>query len=270
MMSAEVTIRNLLEANPLREPVLREVIQALQLPPGSRGLDIGCGIGLQAMLLAQAAGPGSQVAGLDLAPPVLAYGRNLVEAAGLGERIHFFAGDMHRLPFGDAAFDWAWSADCVGYPVGDLLPALQEMARVVRPGGRLAILAWSSQQLLPGYPQLEAWLNAACSQYAPYFLEVPPEAHFARALGWFRQAGLQAVTASTFAGSIQAPLEPPVHCALASLFEMLWGVRQPELPEAAWREYRRLCAPGSADFILNIPDYYAFFTYTLFQGRVPA
>ena len=40
----------------LREPVLRSAIQALQLPPGSRGLDAGCGVGLQALLLAESGG----------------------------------------------------------------------------------------------------------------------------------------------------------------------------------------------------------------------
>lgn len=44
-------------SNPLIEPVVRSAIQALQIPPGSRGLDAGCGIGLQALLLAEAVGP---------------------------------------------------------------------------------------------------------------------------------------------------------------------------------------------------------------------
>jgi len=57
MTGIDLYIRRLLEANPLREPVLRSAIQALQLPPGSRGLDVGCGIGLQALLLADEVGP---------------------------------------------------------------------------------------------------------------------------------------------------------------------------------------------------------------------
>ena len=44
------------KANPMREGMLREAIQALKLPPGSHGLDAGCGIGLQALLLAEAVG----------------------------------------------------------------------------------------------------------------------------------------------------------------------------------------------------------------------
>ena len=48
-------------SNPLREPALRSAIQALQFPSGSRGLDAGCGIGLQAMLLAETVGSGGHI-----------------------------------------------------------------------------------------------------------------------------------------------------------------------------------------------------------------
>jgi demethylmenaquinone methyltransferase/2-methoxy-6-polyprenyl-1,4-benzoquinol methylase len=49
---------------------------------------------------------------------------------------------------------------------------------------------------------------------------------------------------------------------------MLWGDPQAETSAEDWAEYQRLCQPGSADFILDIPGYYAFFTYTLFRGQV--
>ena len=84
------------------------------------------------------------------------------------EQISMAAGDAGKLPFADDSFDWIWSADCIGYPSGDLLPLLMEMIRVTRPGGEIVILAWTSQQVLPGYPLLEAQLNADCSSYAPY------------------------------------------------------------------------------------------------------
>ena len=63
---------------------------------------------------------------------------------------------MWSLPFQDNTFDWVCCCDCVGYSSGDLLAALTEIVRVVPPGGRVAILARTSQQLLPGYPLLEA------------------------------------------------------------------------------------------------------------------
>ena len=175
---------------------------------------------------------------------------------------------MHRLPFPNDSFDWVWSADCVGYPSGDLLTALKEIVRVVRPGGRVAILAWTSQQLLPGYPLLEAQLNATCSAYAPLLRGTDPASHFMRALRSFSEVGLVDAKAQTFIGEVQAPLTAEYRIALTSLIEMLWSV-SPEAPEADRLDDRqRLYRANSPDFILNLPEYYAFFTYTLFSGTV--
>ena len=132
----------------------------------------------------------------------------------------------------------------------------------------MAILAWSSQQLLPGYPLLEARLNATAAGIAPFTTRMGPDAHFLRAPGWFRGAGLEEVNARTFVGDACAPLSGDVRNALASLFEMRWGTAQSEVSEADWAAYQRLCRPESSDFILNSPDYYAFFTYSLFHGKV--
>jgi SAM-dependent methyltransferase len=148
------------------------------------------------------------------------------------------------------------------------LPLLRELARVVKPGGGVAILGWSSQQLLPGYPLLEARLNATSAGIAPFAEGNRPERHFLRALGWFREAGLQERTARTFAGDVHPPLSDDVRSALLSLFEMRWGNPQSELSPEDWAEYERLCQPGSPDFLLDLPDYYAFFTYSMFHGRV--
>lgn len=49
---------------------------------------------------------------------------------------------------------------------------------------------------------------------------------------------------------------------------MRWGNPQSELTPQDFAEYQRLCRPESPDFILNLPDYYAFFTYSMFRGEV--
>jgi ubiquinone/menaquinone biosynthesis C-methylase UbiE len=255
-------------SNSLREPVLRSAIQALQLPSGSRGLDAGCGIGLLTLLLAEAVGPAGHVTGLDLSPEFLAYAEKIVEQASLSEQISFREGDVNRLPFDDDTFDWAWSVDCVGYAPLEPLPLVKELARVVKPGGSVAILAWSSEKLLPGYPLLEARLNATSSGIAPFTKGKRPELHFLRALGWFRDAGLEEPTARTFAGDAYAPLADDLRRALIALLEMRWPGVESELAQEDRAEYRRLCLPESPDFILNHPDYYAFFTYSMFRGKV--
>jgi demethylmenaquinone methyltransferase/2-methoxy-6-polyprenyl-1,4-benzoquinol methylase len=268
MTDTDTYIQRLMESNPLREPLLRSVIQALRLPEGSHGLDAGCGIGLQVSLLAEAIGPVGHVTGLDLSPALLRYAEEAVKESDLSDRISFRQGDVSNLPFEDDTFDWVWSVDCVGYPVGDLLPLLREIARVVKPGGTVAILAWSSQYLLPGYPLLEARLNATCSGLAPHVRGKRPESHFRRALGWFSEAGLKEAEARTFVADVQAPLSDDIRSALVSLFQMLWGEPQPEVSQEDWAAYQRLCRPESPEFILNLSDYYAFFTYTMFRGQV--
>lgn len=268
MSDIETVVRTAFVSQPLREPVLRSAIKALRLSSGSRGLDAGCGIGLQTMLLAQNVGPAGHITGLDVSSEILAYAKDVVGKAGLSEMIAFREGDVNRLPFSDNSFDWAWSADCVGYTPVEPLPMVKELARVVKPGGSVAILAWSSEKLLPGYPLLEARLNATSSGMAPFIRGRRPELHVMRALGWFREVGLVELSSSTFAGSVQACLTDELYRALAALFQMRWHGVASELTKEDQVEYRRLCLPESQDFLLNHPDYAAFFTYSMFHGKV--
>jgi ubiquinone/menaquinone biosynthesis C-methylase UbiE len=269
MTNTNVYIQRMLESNPLREPLLRTIIQSLQLPKGSHGLDAGCGIGLQCLLLLEAVGTEGHIYGLDILPELLAYGTELVRKNRLGGQITFRQGDINCLPFEDNSFDWVWSADCIGYPAGDLYTLLKELIRVVKPGGSIFLLGWSSQQVLPGYPLLEARLNGTCSGYLPFLKEKGLDQNFMRALRSFRKAGLEDTQAQTFLADVCAPLEDGAKTGLTSLFEMLWGTQQPEVFSEDWKEYQRLCRSDSSDFILDLPEYYGFFTYTLFRGRVP-
>jgi demethylmenaquinone methyltransferase/2-methoxy-6-polyprenyl-1,4-benzoquinol methylase len=130
------------------------------------------------------------------------------------------------------------------------------------------IVNWSSQTLLPGYPVLEARLNATSSGIAPFEPKRKPELHNMCALDWFGQAGLREIRAQTFVSGIHAPFSQETRKAMADLFDMRWGQDNPELPEEDRAQYQRLCRDDSPDFILNKPWYYGFFTYSLFCGRV--
>jgi len=157
-------------------------------------------------MLAEAVGAAGYVTGVDLSLEFLDCARSIAEKAGISEQVSFQEGDMNNLPFDDDAFDWVWGVNCAGYAPGEPLPLLKELARVVKPGGSVIILARSSQQLLPGYPVLEAHLNATSAGIAPFVEGMVPELHFSRMAGWFRKAGMEGVTARTFAGDVCAPL----------------------------------------------------------------
>lgn len=255
-------------SEPLRAPLMRSAMQALGLPKGSHGLDAGCGVGLQMPLLAEAVGSGGHVIGLDVLPEFLDKAEALAEELGLLDQVSVRQGDFNDLPFDDNSLDWLWSSSAAGYGADQPVPVLRELARVVRPGGTVALLIYTSQALIPGYPLLEARLNATPTGIAPFTVDTPPENHWGRALGWFRQAGLTEVKAQTFVCEVQAPLSDDLRAALAALIDMRWGGAESEVDRETWREYERLCDPNSSSFIVDAPDYYAFFTETLFRGQV--
>jgi len=267
-MDTNSYILSLLISNPLRESTLREMVRALHLPKGSRGLDAGCGIGLQCLLLAEEVGSTGHVTGLDISAEMLDYGQEMAKKAGLLEQVTFQEGDINNLPFDNNTFDWVWSADCVGYGPWEPLPLLKELTRVVKPSGIVTIAAWSSEKLLPGYPRLEARLGATSAGIAPFIQGKKPESHFLRALGWFNELGLREIRVKTFVDSVCAPLNDEIRKAIVALIDMRWPDVSTELSSDDLVEFQRLCTPDSPDFILNLPDYYASFTYTMFWGKV--
>jgi demethylmenaquinone methyltransferase/2-methoxy-6-polyprenyl-1,4-benzoquinol methylase len=85
---------------------------------------------------------------------------------------------------------------------------------------------------------------------------------------WFPKAALSEPVSHTFIGEVRAPLAPGIRAALTALFEMLWGAAISEASAVDQREFERMCRQQSPDFILDLPEYYAFFTYTMFSGVV--
>ncbi|MBN1572375.1 MAG: methyltransferase domain-containing protein [Deltaproteobacteria bacterium] len=269
MSSTSSYIEKLLLSHLMTEPVIREAVDWLDLPVDSRGLDAGCGIGLHLPIMLDAVGKNGHVTGLDISREFLDYGEVMLTEKGLVGRFSLKQGGVERLPFNDDQFDWAWSCNLVGYYSGhEPVPSLKELSRVVRPNGTVAVIFWSSQQLLPGYPMIEARLNATSAGIAPFSAGMDPKSHSIRGLVWFRDAGLKDAAVKTFLGEVRPPLSDKMKDAMASLFDMRWGGARSEVAEETWGEYLRLTEPGSADFILNLDDYYAFFTYTMFWGVV--
>ncbi len=262
--------RLLLETDCLREHLIRTIVAWLDLPSASSGLDAGCGVGSNTLLLAEAVGQSGQVTGLDIAGDLLSIARERARQAGCEDRTGFEQGDINNPPFDPDTFDWAWSADCVGPGAGDPFSQVEALARIVRPGGSVNVLAWSSQSLLSGYPMLEARLNATSAGIAPFRQNMNPEKHLFQASRWMTRAGLQDVTAKSFVGDIRAPLDAARRNALGLLFEMRWGDAEADTDEQDWGLYKRLTDPASPEFMGDRPGYYAFFTYTVFRGwRAP-
>jgi len=260
-------VRSLASSHALREPVLNAVITHLGLRRDSVGIDVGCGIGLPAILAATRSG--SRLTGVDLREDFIAIARASATRLGLEGSLTFERGDVARLEHPGDHFDWALSVDCVNYAPHLPPGALTEILRVLKPGGRVALLAWSSQQLLPGYRDLEAQLNLTREGLAPFEAGMPPEKDFqcsARVLG---REGFREIRARTFLGEVQAPLAPEVRSALEALLEMRWSSNPTGLAPRERDRFRRLIDPRGGAQILDVPDYYGFFTYTLFTAQKP-
>lgn len=108
-----------------------------QLKPGQRVVDIGCGAGIDSLIAAGMVGPAGQVIGVDMTPAMLAKAQRAAAEAGLNN-VEFREGYGEALPVPDG-----WADVIISNGVLNLMPdkaaGLQEMARVLKPNGRLQI-----------------------------------------------------------------------------------------------------------------------------------
>lgn len=122
---------------------------------GARVLDVGCGDGV---LACAAASRGAVVIGIDPDPAMLDAARARAERAAV--EADFTDGRIERLPFADASFDMVAAVTVLCF-VGDASAACREMARVLRPGGRLVLGELGRWSLWAGIRRLRGWLGAA-------------------------------------------------------------------------------------------------------------
>jgi demethylmenaquinone methyltransferase/2-methoxy-6-polyprenyl-1,4-benzoquinol methylase len=121
-----------------QDPRWRSFLVSRVPPDARRVLDVASGTAAVAIELALAA-PGRNVVGVDQSPEMLAAGRGRVEQRGLSDRVELREGRAETLPFGDAEFDALTFTYLLRY-VDDVPATLRELARVVRPGGTIAML----------------------------------------------------------------------------------------------------------------------------------
>jgi SAM-dependent methyltransferase len=112
-------------------------IGLLGLAPGETVLDLGSGAGLDAFLAARQVGPTGRVIGVDMTPEMLAKARANAAQLGLAQ-VEFREGRLEALPVADGSVD-AVTSNCVINLVPDKSAVFAEIARVLKPGGRLVI-----------------------------------------------------------------------------------------------------------------------------------
>lgn len=118
------------------------VLEALNLRPGERVLELGCGGGYYTLEAARFVGPRGRVSAIDISPDQIAAAQaRCAEFAWVECR----EADIAAPPYGDAEFDVAFAVQALEY-LADLDGALRHIHRMLRPGGRLIVVAtdWSS------------------------------------------------------------------------------------------------------------------------------
>jgi ubiquinone/menaquinone biosynthesis C-methylase UbiE len=121
---------------------------------GRRVLDAGCGDGV---LVCAAVSQGADAIGIDSDPAMLAAARSRAAKAGL--RATFLEGEIAHLPFPNASFDVVVAVTVLCF-VDDAAGAVREMARVLRPGGRLVIGELGRWSLWAAIRRIRGWLGS--------------------------------------------------------------------------------------------------------------
>jgi SAM-dependent methyltransferase len=128
-------------------PLARRLLDAAQVGPKDRVLDVGTGTGVVALLAAARIAPEARVVGIDISEEMLATARAKAARLPEADRIELRRVDVQALDLPDASFDVVVSLFAIQH-LPDPATAFRQMHRVLRPGGRLAVAMGSGPPLL--------------------------------------------------------------------------------------------------------------------------
>ncbi len=140
--------------------------EALAVAAGERALDIGAGTGSEVLEFADRVGPDGDAVGVDPNPAMLDVARARAEA--VGSRARFIEGTAYQLPFPDDSFDVV-RCERVYQHLDDPAAATAEIARVLRPGGRVLLVDsdWHTAIVHPGDPDVLSRLSTVMLASTP-------------------------------------------------------------------------------------------------------
>ncbi|MCK5134637.1 MAG: methyltransferase domain-containing protein [Bacteroidales bacterium] len=271
-MSDDLYIQTLEANSSFTEPAIRQAMASLSLDEEDRVLDVPCGTGRHALWMLDQY-PGTKVTCLDLSDAHINYAGKLVKEAEKEGAVSLVKGDINHMEFPDNYFDLVWCCDGLwpgpaemGCVAEEPYAILDDMLRIIRPGGQIAILFWTMQKLLPGYPLVEAALNATAYSNRPFTPDSNPGLHTMNTLSWLRRTGFKKLEARTFAADIQGFQGPQDIAKAQMLLSMIWQGAEGQVQAGTWKQYQEISDPSSEKYILNNKDYLGVVTYTMFTG----
>ncbi len=181
-------------------PVAGELLRAADLQPGERVLDVGCGTGLIARRAATAVGGTGTVCGIDVSPDMIEMARTIRVS---GAPTDWHVGDAAALPFPDGSFDVVLCQMTLMF-VGDRQAAVNEIHRVLAPGGRVAINTPGPIQ--PTFESMERAIVAHISPDLAGFIRMVFSMHDPAEHGsLLKEAGFTDVSARSYSAEFDLP-----------------------------------------------------------------
>lgn len=251
---------------------LRALVDLVPLSAGAIVLDMACGDGVYAPMLAERVGPTGRVVAVDRSAAFLQVAASHAAATAYAERISFKTGDIRRLPFDAGTFDGVWCAHSL-YSLPDPLAALREMCRVTKPGGLVAVLENDTlhHHLLPWPADLELALRQAQLEDLQQSASQADKFYIGRQLREvFALAGLEDCALSAHSIDHCAPLSADERTFLGEYLADLASRARSHLDSAAQRAIDLLINPASELFLLNQPSFFSSHLELLAWGRRPA
>ncbi len=133
-------------------------LEFLHVQPGETVLEIGAGTGKALVSLARSAGEAGHVCGVDLSEGMLSMAFRRLEQAGLAGRVELKCADAAALPYSEKFFDAAFLSFTLElFDTPEIPLVLQECKRVLKPGGRIAVVAMSALGKPNLMTRLYAW-----------------------------------------------------------------------------------------------------------------
>jgi len=236
-------------------PELQRILDVLPLTPAMKVLDLACGDGFYTRRIADRLGPGGSVTGVDLNLAYLAEARQEAACRTGRATVDFVAGSVERLPFPDDTFDFAWCAQSL-YSLPEPVVVLRYLARVLRPGGIVAVLENDTmhQVFLPWPVRLELPLRAAELRALSEETHDPNKYYVGRRLpAVFAEAGLEPLRMATRSIDRQAPFAEAERALLQAYLEEVVNRVTPYLDGSLLAELRQLCDAESPHHMLRQP-----------------
>ena len=237
------------------ERELQAIVNELPLSAEMRVLDLACGDGFYTSRIAERLGSEGFITGADISQAYLSEASVQASRHDGRAKINFVGATVDQLPFPDDTFDLVWCAQSL-YSLPDPVVGIGQMARVVRPGGLVAVLENDTlhQVLLPWPVSLELPLRAAELRF---FLEASRNSkkyYVGRRLpAILAAAGLEPLRMTTHAFDRQAPLGEAEQKLLQCYLEEVTKRVAPYLNAALLHELGQLVDPGSSQHLLGQP-----------------